>query len=130
MRRVAGFLHGGMTTWRQEHRVVDRTERVRIENLADVLEARPEVQLLDVRERSEFEDGHIPGSQHAAYHDLHELPAGIDPARPVAAVCGSGQRSAVAASLLRRLGVDEVLHVAEGGVSAWARSGREIVSGP
>jgi hydroxyacylglutathione hydrolase len=48
----------------------------------------------------------------------------------VAAVCGSGQRSAVAASLLRRLGVDEVLHVAEGGVPTWSRAGREIVTGP
>jgi glyoxylase-like metal-dependent hydrolase (beta-lactamase superfamily II)/rhodanese-related sulfurtransferase len=128
VRRIAGFLSGGMTTWRQEHRVVDRTERVRIENLADVLEARPEVQLLDVRERAEFDDGHIPGSLHTAYHDLHELPADIDPARPVAAVCSSGQRSAVAASLLRRLGVEEVLHVAEGGVPAWARAGRLVQS--
>jgi rhodanese-related sulfurtransferase len=122
VRRVAGFLSGGMTTWRQEHRVVDRTERVRVENLADVLEARPEVQLLDVRERSEFEDVHVPGSLHAAYHDLHELPVDVDPARPVAAICASGQRAAVAASLLRRLGVAEVLHVVEGGVPGFVAS--------
>jgi glyoxylase-like metal-dependent hydrolase (beta-lactamase superfamily II)/rhodanese-related sulfurtransferase len=122
VRRIAGFLSGGMTTWRQEHRVVDRTERVRVENLAEVLEARPEIQLLDVRERSEYEDVHAPGSIHVAYHDLHELPADIDPGRPVAAICGSGQRAAVAASLLRRHGVEEVLHVVEGGVPAFVAS--------
>jgi hydroxyacylglutathione hydrolase len=122
VRRIAGFLSGGMTTWRQEHRAVDRTERVRAENLADVLEARPELQLLDVRERSEYEDVHIPGSLHAAYHDLSEMPAGLDAERPVAAICASGQRAAVAASLLRRLGAVEVLHVVEGGVPSYVAS--------
>jgi rhodanese-related sulfurtransferase len=31
-------------------------------------------------------------------------------------MCSSGQRAAPAASLLRRFGVDEVLHVVDGGV--------------
>ena len=42
------------------------------------------LQVLDVRERTEWGEGHIPGSLHVPYHDLHELPAGLDPARPVA----------------------------------------------
>jgi hydroxyacylglutathione hydrolase len=129
VRRLSGFLHGGMTTWRQEHRVVERLERVSVDTLFELTSSRPELQLLDVRERSEFEDGHIPGSLHAAYHDLRELPAGLDAGRPVAAVCSSGQRSAVAASLLRRLGVDEVLHVADGGIPAWRRAGRPLEAG-
>jgi rhodanese-related sulfurtransferase len=51
------------------------------------------------------------------------MPAGIDPARPLAVICASGQRSAVAASLLQRLGAREVLHVVGGGVGTWARAG-------
>ena len=43
-------------------------------------------------------------------------PAGIDPQRPVAVICGSGQRAASAASLLRRHGAREVIHVVDGGV--------------
>ena len=38
------------------------------------------------------------------YHDLQQSRTGIDPALPVAAICSSGQRSAVAASLLARHG--------------------------
>ena len=38
-----------------------------------------------------------------------------------AVICGSGQRSAVAASLLQRYGAQEVIHVVEGGVPLWKR---------
>jgi rhodanese-related sulfurtransferase len=51
---------------------------------------------------------------------------GVDLARPVAAICGSGQRSAVAASLLKRFGADRVLHVVDGGVPRWKRAGWPI----
>ena len=51
--------------------------------------------------RSEWDAGHIPGSIHTAYHDIHELPDELDAARPVAVICASGQRAAVAASLLQ-----------------------------
>jgi len=43
------------------------------------------------------------------------------PDRPVAAVCASGQRAATAASLLERLGAENVIHVVDGGVPAWLR---------
>jgi hydroxyacylglutathione hydrolase len=89
----------------------------------------PSLQILDVRERKEWTAGHIPGSLHVPYHDLHELPKSLDPARPVAAICGSGQRSAVAASLVARLGGEQVLHVVDGGVGTWERAGHPVERG-
>ena len=44
----------------------------------------------------------------------------------MAAICASGQRSAVAASLVQRHGAREVLHVVNGGVGTWERLGRPI----
>ena len=41
-------------------------------------------------------------------------------------VCGSGQRAAVAASLLQRYGAEQVIHVVEGGVPRWKREGWPI----
>ena len=79
--------------------------------------------MLDVRERSEWDAGRIPGSVFTPYHDIRGVPEGIDPERPVAVVCGSGQRSAVAASLLMRHGAGDVIHVVDGGVPLWQRSG-------
>jgi rhodanese-related sulfurtransferase len=78
---------------------------------------------VDVRERDEWEEGHIPGSRFAPYHDIHALPDGLDPERPVAVICASGQRAAVGASLVQRHGAPEVLHVVDGGVPSWGRNG-------
>jgi hydroxyacylglutathione hydrolase len=121
--RLRGFLAGGMTSWRQEERPVERIERITVE---DLRARRGGLQVLDVRERSEWDEGHIPGSIHVPYHDLHELPGELDPGRPVAAICASGQRSAVAAGMLRRLGAREVLHVTGGGVATWRELGGPV----
>ncbi len=123
---LAGFLGGGMTSWRQEGSEVARIERVPLEDLKRTLDDDPRIQVLDVRERSEWDAGHIPGSTFAAWHDITAIPDGIDPAQPVAAVCGSGQRAAVAASLLQKYGAERVIHVIDGGVPKWKRLGNPI----
>ena len=123
IRRLAGFLHGGMTSWRQEKRPVARIDRL---PLADLPARAADVQILDVREQSEWDEGHIPGSAFMPWHDIDGLPDGLDPSRPIAVVCGSGQRSAVAASLVQRHGASHVIHVIEGGVPAWGRLGHPL----
>ena len=125
IRRIAGFLHGGMTSWREERRPVAQIERLPAARLHD---RRGELQVLDVRERREWDAGHIPGSVHTPYHDIDAVPEGIDPALPVAVVCASGLRAAVAASLLARFGAERVLHVVGGGVGTWARAGGVLES--
>jgi hydroxyacylglutathione hydrolase len=124
--RLGGFLAGGLTSWRAEGRDVERIRRVDVEGLHELGD---EVQILDVREDKEWRERRIPGSVHRPYHDIHGLPEGIDPARPVAAICMSGQRSAVAASLLQRFGAEEVLHVVPGGVGTWERLGYPTENG-
>ena len=125
VRRLGGHLSGGMTSWRAERREVAQIARWTVEELAEA----DDVQMLDVRELSEWREGHIPGSVHRPYHDLHDLPDEIDPERPVAAICASGQRSATAASLLSAHGAREVIHVVDGGVSLWGRLGNPIEPG-
>jgi hydroxyacylglutathione hydrolase len=126
IRKLGGFLAGGMTSWRAERREVYRIERMTVEEMAEHGDG---LQIVDVRERSEWNEGHIPGSLHAPYHDIHALPDALDPDRPVAAVCASGQRSATAASLLARYGAREVIHVVDGGVPLWGRLGHPVERG-
>jgi rhodanese-related sulfurtransferase len=123
IRRITGYLAGGMTSWREEKRPTQSVRRIDVAGLHELAD---HVQVLDVRERSEFENGHIPGSVHVPYHDVDGIPAGLDPARPIAVICASGQRSAVAASLLLRAGAADIIHVADGGVGTWARRGWPI----
>jgi hydroxyacylglutathione hydrolase len=129
IRKLGGYLHGGLTSWRAEGNEVKRIERVAVSDLPDLLSGDGAVQLLDVREEKEWRDSRIPGSTHLPYHDIHEWPDALDRARPVAAICGSGQRSGVAASLLQRYGGERVLHVVDGGVGTWARAGNPVESG-
>jgi rhodanese-related sulfurtransferase len=117
---LGGYLTGGMTSWREEKRPIIRMERVDVETLH---ERRDEVRILDVREQAEWDEGHIPGAAHIPYHDLHGIPEGLDPASPIAVICSSGQRSALAASLLQRSGARSVIHVADGGVGTWRSHG-------
>src|SRR5205823_8944005 len=105
-----------------------RVERIGVERLHELRAADAELQVLDVREAAEWRHGHIPGALHMPYHDLDALPPGLDVARPVAVICASGQRSAVAAGLVQRLGAGDVLHVAGGGVPAWTGAGHPIES--
>ena len=53
--RIAGYLHGGMTAWREEKGPVRSTRRVTRARAARALAAGRAVQVLDVRERSEWD---------------------------------------------------------------------------
>ncbi|HEY2259139.1 MAG TPA: MBL fold metallo-hydrolase [Solirubrobacteraceae bacterium] len=126
IRKLGGHLAGGMTEWRREQRPVRRIERLDLEELPARVEADPSVQILDVRERAEHDEGFIPGSTLRPWHDIDELPEGLDPGRPVAVLCASGQRAAVAASLVQRHGAPRVIHVVNGGVPKWGRLGHPL----
>jgi glyoxylase-like metal-dependent hydrolase (beta-lactamase superfamily II)/rhodanese-related sulfurtransferase len=126
IRNLGGHLAGGMTEWRREQRPVKRIERVELAELPELVSSDRAVQILDVRERSEYDAGHIPGSLFTPWHDIDRLPDGVDGHRPVAVICASGQRAAVAASLVQRNGAERVIHVVGGGVPRWGELGNPI----
>ena len=97
------------------------TPRETVEQLYTRQQSDDRLQILDVREEQEWDAGHIPGSVSRPWHDICELPAGLDAGRPIAVICASGQRAATAASLVKRFGGDEVIHVVDGGVPEWER---------
>lgn len=126
VRNIAGLLAGGMTNWRQERHPVSDTERLTVEDFSERLAADPDLQVLDVRERKEWDAGHIPGSVFTPWHDIVEVPPDLDPALPVAVICAAGVRAATAASLLRHYGAERVLHVIDGGVPKWGSLGNRL----
>ena len=118
IRLIAGYLAGGMTSWREEKLDVDRTERIDVDGLHERVVADDGVQILDVREETEWRRGHIPGSVHVPYHDIDGIPDGDRPRPPGRGDLrlGSAQRRwRRACSALR---TEEVLHVVDGGVGA------------
>jgi hydroxyacylglutathione hydrolase len=126
IRKLGGYLHGGMTSWRQEKRPTEQIKRLPADDLPERLAEQPELQVLDVRDRNEWDAGHLPGSVLETWHDIHALPEGLDPDKPIAVICGSGQRAATGASLIARFGARHVIHVVDGGVPKLGRLGVQL----
>jgi glyoxylase-like metal-dependent hydrolase (beta-lactamase superfamily II)/rhodanese-related sulfurtransferase len=93
----------------------ETTPTVTVPELARMLDADPELQLLDVREDAE-RDG-APGTP---YHRLATAVEALDRGRPVYTMCASGARATLAASVLARAGFD-ARALAHGGADDVAR---------
>jgi glyoxylase-like metal-dependent hydrolase (beta-lactamase superfamily II) len=123
---VRGFLGGGMSAWRAEERPVSRIEAIDAPGLAALVDGDDPPLVVDVRNAGEFESGHIPGSVHIPYAELPDRVGELPRDRPLATVCKAGKRSGLAASILQREGFERIVHVASGGVPAWAALGRPL----
>lgn len=80
-------------------------------------QAQPPV-VLDVREPSEYAEGHIPNAVLLPLGTLEKDPPKLPKENPVVTVCRSGRRSAIAADILTRAGFTKVYNLS-GGMLAW-----------
>ena len=127
---ICGYLAGGVPAWRDAGLEMETTDALAPGELAERV-ARDDVLVLDVRDDDEWEEGHVEGSLHVPYHALADGPPSElrETVKPVAVACSSGNRSALAASLLKRAGVERVYRVADGGIPDLERDGVELVRG-
>ena len=95
----------------------ERLAPVALDELRSLVES-GEVEVLDVREPHERDQGYIPGSRNIPYRLVREWAEDLQGGKPVVTICSSGPRAGVAASVLQSAGVDArpVLH---GGVPDW-----------
>jgi hydroxyacylglutathione hydrolase len=120
---AAGMLAGGFAAWSAAGRPLESFQVIDAAGLADLLEQREGLQILDVRDDHEWAQRRIPGSVHLPYHDLGRVRPPLDDHLPVAVICSTGRSSATAVGLVRRAGAREVIHVTPGGVGTWAELG-------
>lgn len=86
-----------------------------------------EIILLDVREDSEWDEGHIKGALHIALGDLNiKTTNNIPKDKPLYVYCRSGRRAGEAVIKLKTLGFDNVENM--GGVVEWQGKGGLLVS--
>ena len=83
------------------------------------------VTVVDVRSANEWADGHIPGAVHIPLGYLPERCRSLPATKPLVMQCQSGGRSAIATSLLERLGFCGVINL-DGGYAAWAATGLPV----
>ncbi|WP_163783146.1 MBL fold metallo-hydrolase [Myxococcus vastator] len=125
---VQGVLSGGFSAWRNAGLPVERGGTLTPEELFAHSE---DFQTLDVRELSEFEQGHIPDARHVYVGELDErLPRlGLRPDLPVAVTCSVGHRAGLAVSILLSHGFARVSNLL-GGMTAWRRLELPVREGP
>jgi len=85
--------------------------------------------LIDVRESTEWDAGHIPGAKHVPRGYLEsrvEGAAGADRSREIVLYCASGQRSALAAHTLKDLLGYENVKSMTGGITLWKDRGYKV----
>ncbi|MEA2609758.1 MAG: hydroxyacylglutathione hydrolase [Chloroflexota bacterium] len=128
---IVGYLQGGFAAWAEAGRPTEAGGALEAAGLARLLSAAgSEAPLvIDVRQASEYETGHVPGSVPIGAGDLPDRLDSLPRDRPIATICASGYRSSVAASLLRAAGFSRVAWVS-GGVPTWEASGYPIAYGP
>ncbi|HUC44519.1 MAG TPA: rhodanese-like domain-containing protein [Candidatus Sulfotelmatobacter sp.] len=124
--RIVGLLDPA--AWRDAGKPLASLPQIGVSELVRRI-ARNDLRVLDVRERSEWDAGHIDPSLQLSFK---VLPAAfgdfpLRPDDPVAVVCASGARSSIAASVLLRNGYRSVWNVS-GGLQAWQGRGLPIVT--
>ncbi|OHA87509.1 MAG: hypothetical protein A2566_00685 [Candidatus Zambryskibacteria bacterium RIFOXYD1_FULL_40_13] len=85
-----------------------------------------EIVLLDVREDSEWNDGHISGAMHIPLGNINEETiTKIEKGKPLYVYCRSGRRAGEAVIKLKSLGFNDVTNL--GGVLDWQENGGTLV---
>ena len=109
-----------------------RISKAKEAGVADAVQMinRQDAQVVDVRETSEFNAGHIADARHIPVGQLVERVKELEKFKdkPIVLVCASGNRSTTAAATLHKAGFTQVWSLA-GGMNAWQQAGMPIRKG-
>jgi glyoxylase-like metal-dependent hydrolase (beta-lactamase superfamily II)/rhodanese-related sulfurtransferase len=111
---VDGYLRGGVDAWVEAGRPMRSYPVATVDELATAV-GEERARVLDVRQRTEWDAGHIEGSTHLFVGDVDARIAEIPRDEEIWTACASGHRAAIAASLLDRAEIPVRL-VTPGGV--------------
>ena len=126
---VVGYLAEGLDVWEKMGLPITAGDIQDIQpvELHDLLingnGSRPVV--VDVREPWEYHQGHVPGALLMPLGQLSMRLSELNPEKPVAVICATGNRSQSASALLGQKGFKTVYNVI-GGTTQWVRNGLEI----
>lgn len=84
-----------------------------------------DLQVLDVRDETEWEEGHVPGAVNRHFGLLADEELDLNPKEPVYVYCQSGVRTGIAASVLSGLGYADIYSI-EGGYNLLEKELQEI----
>ena len=123
--QIFGFLSGGVMAWLMSGRPVEQLQQTSPQQLQREMELKAPT-IIDVRTPAEWAGRHFANATHFPLSAMLEgkMPA-FDKNQEVVVHCGTGYRSNIAASLMKKAGFTNVKSLA-GGLFAWSNAGLAI----
>lgn len=109
-----GYLQGGFASWKADGREIDTITSISANTFAELYAQNPDLPILDVRRKSEYDAEHVVGSDNLPLDYLNDNMARIDRDKMYYVHCAGGYRSMVAISILKARGFDKLIDVAGG----------------
>src|SRR5207244_9209335 len=106
---------------------VESVPQLTVHEFTEWLEEGGDVAVIDVREHSEWLEGHIKGAQHLPMLEAQGRSAEVPADRPKAVLCAGGLRSSTVISVLKRSGARGPWYNVSGGMTAWLKAGYAVV---
>lgn len=122
-REYAGYLVGGMTSWDNAGFEIVQTPQI---TAREVDKLGRDIQIIDVRSPDEWKKGHVPNAKHIFLPELEKRINEIEKNIPKVTYCATGYRASLAASLLKRAGMENVFNL-PGSFTAWKNAQLPIV---
>ncbi|MDZ4660532.1 MAG: rhodanese-like domain-containing protein [Pseudomonadota bacterium] len=125
---ISGLLGGGFEGWRDAGLPIQMSGTLSVSSKSF---EKGDIPLLDVRDITEFEEGHIGGARHAYVGFIPQMnfESEFDPQKPLVVTCAVGHRASLAVSLLLRAGYKNLFNLL-GGTTAWKKLDKPLVVGP
>ncbi len=118
--RVTGYFGTDVIgAWATAGHELSTVPQISAQEVADRLKSGT-ITVIDVRGRSEWEAGHLPGVSNIPVGYLTERLSEVPSSTPVVVHCQSGARSAIAASVLQASGRTNVVNLT-GGFAEWQK---------
>jgi glyoxylase-like metal-dependent hydrolase (beta-lactamase superfamily II)/rhodanese-related sulfurtransferase len=117
--KMEGYLEGGFETWKQAGEEIDMIVDVEADELMMDIPHDPNLLVVDVRRETEFADGHLVNALNLPLQEMTDPLhlAQFEENQHLYVHCAGGYRSVIAASLLKRQGINNLRNVLGG----WAK---------
>ena len=130
--KMEGYLKGGFDAWKKAGEKIDLVIDVESDELAMDIPHDPNLQVIDVRESTEFTEGHVKNAINLPLNEMADLAqiANFEENQNLYVHCGGGYRSVIACSLLKSHGMHNLRNVVGGWEKIKEEGAIKIVKDP
>lgn len=125
--RIEGRVGGGFDAWTAAGLPTGRIVQITASDLQERIARRDTLAILDVRSPAEWRKGHLDRATHVPLGAISAQAAALPRHAPIATLCEGGLRSSLAASLLTKAGMANVVNVT-GGMGAYRAMDASLIT--